>query len=118
MENITLGQIVAALAIIAGLITSASFLLKKLEEGLRKMFDDQLKAIDKRMDSMESKIDKVDIEATKNYLVQFFSKVEQGDTVEDIEIERFHEQYDHYIANGGNSYIKGKFEKLKERGML
>lgn len=118
MENITLGEVVAALAVVVGLITSVSFLLKKLQEGMRKMFDDQLKAIDKRMDSMESKIDKVDFEATKNYLVQFFSQVEKGDTVEDIEIERFHEQYDHYIANGGNSYIRGKFEKLKERGML
>lgn len=118
MENITLGEITVALAFLAGLITSATFLVKKMKEALEGMFKDQLVQITKEMNSLKDQIQRVDAESTKNYLVQFLSRVEKGDEIDEIEVERFHEQFDHYVKGGGNSYIKHKVEKLKERGML
>lgn len=118
MENITLGEVALFLAFLVGLITSLSFLVKKIKEALSDMFKDQMNAINKKMDELQGQIGRVDIESTKNYLVQFLSRVEKGDEIDEIEVERFHEQYDHYVKAGGNSYIRHKVEKLKEGGLL
>lgn len=58
------------------------------------------------------------METRKNFLVQCLSDLEQGEELEQVELERFHESYTAYIRAGGNSYIKGRVEKLKEEGKL
>lgn len=118
MENVTLGEVALVLAFLVGLVTSVSFLAKKFKEALEAMFKDQMNEFTKKMDEMQAQIGRVDIESTKNYLVQFLSRVEKGDEVDEIEIERFHEQYDHYTKGGGNSYIRHKVDKMKEGGLL
>ena len=118
MENITLGQIAIAVAFVVGLVSGASFLMNKVKDALAQMFTDQLKAINYRMDALESKITDVDMQNCKNYLVNFLSRVEKGEKMDEIETERFHEQFDRYINKGGNSYIKQKKDKLTEKGLL
>lgn len=76
------------------------------------------KAIEKGFEPINKKIDEVDINATKNYLVTQIAEIERGSSLDEISKERFFEQYEHYISKGGNSYIKHKVERLKKEGKL
>lgn len=118
MENITLGQIAAALALIVGLIASVIYLKTKIEEALEKLLTEKFKALNSRIDTIEGKIDKVDMETCKNFLVRFLADVENGSIILPQESQRFWEEYEHYINNKGNSYIKEWVEKLKKKGLL
>lgn len=119
METITLGQIAAAVALIAGLITGASIILGNLKKWLMATLTEKFGAIEKRFDDLTERIDEVDINSTKNFLVRFLADAERhGGEVDPIALERFYEQYDHYLKSGGNSYIREKVNKLKQEGKL
>ena len=118
MENITLGQIAAGLALIVGLIASVVYLKTKIEEALEKLLNEKFKALNSRIDTIEGKIDKVDTETCKNFLVRFLADVENGSVILPQESQRFWEEYQHYVENNGNSYIKEWVEKLKKKGLL
>lgn len=113
MENITIGEINAFLVYIVGL---GGVLLT--------VYNTVKKGIDKGFKPINDKIDKVDMNATKNFLVARISEIKSGAELDDISKERFIEQYDHYIKPkaegglGGNSYIKLEVEKLKQEGKL
>ena len=114
MENITIGQISSALAIVVALIGSIAYLrthiIKWISGAVKDDFDeikDDLKAINNRLDS-------VDLESCKNYLVSELTKIEQGGWWDEIEKERFYEQYEHYKKLGGNTYIQQKVERLQK----
>lgn len=107
MENITLGQISIWLAFAIGLYTSVKFIVNEMG-----------KAIDKGLEPINKKIDTVDMNATKNFLVSQIHDIKKGETLDDISLERFTEQYDHYRALGGNSYIVNEVEKLKKANKL
>lgn len=125
MGNITLGQISAALlfvtALIAGIQNLKTNIKKWIENGLKSRFD----AIDKqnekilaKIDDVDTRLDKVDMENCKNYLVTFMAEVRRGEMKDPTEIQRFWEEYDHYISKGGNSYIREGVEELKAKGYL
>ena len=134
IENITLGQIGVSLTLLVGIIGGIVYLKNKIKEwvedfldkkfiAIDKRFDDleehKFKAIDKRFDDLEEKIDKVDEETCKNFLVRFLGDVERDNA--DIlpqEYQRFWEEYEHYIDNKGNSYIKEWVAKLKKKELL
>lgn len=107
MENITLGQIHAILVYIVGLIgvmtTVGATVKKAISKGFKPIYD---------------QIEKVDMNATKNFLVARISEIKSGNELDDISRERFIEQYEHYIKPksdgglGGNSYIKLEVENL------
>lgn len=107
MENITIGQINGFLVYVVGLIGVLTTVYTTIKKG-----------IDKGFKPLNDKIDKVDINATKNYLVARISEIKAGQVLDDISRERFIEQYDHYIALGGNSYIKLEVDKLKQEHKL
>ena len=95
MEEITLRQIANTLAFILTLIGSISALLVRIKKILAK----QLEPLDRNQ--------------CKNYLVRFLADVERGEKLDDIEIERAYEAYDHYVKDlKGNSYIHDKWNKL------
>lgn len=125
MENLTLGQISAALlfiiALIAGIQNLKTNIKKWIEESLKARFD----AIDKqnekilaKIDDVDTRLDKVDMENCKNYLVTFMAEVRRGEMKDPTEIQRFWEEYDHYISKGGNSYVREGVEELKAKGYL
>lgn len=118
MENVTLGQIAALFSFLAGLIGACVTIYHYIKKALNDLFNKQLEAIDKRMDDLDKRVDAVDLNSCKNYLVAFLSDIEKGETIDEIEMERFCEQYEHYTKHGGNSYIKHKIEKLKSEGKL
>lgn len=118
MDKLTLGQIAVALAFIVGIGTSIGWLAKHLKAGFAKVLNEQLSTVKQEIKDVSKKVDNVDMESCKNYLVTFLSGVERGNNVDEIERERFYEQYQHYTNIGGNSYIKRKIEQLKTAGKL
>lgn len=107
MENITLGTIATYVAFLVALIGGVEFLLARFN----KLFDNKLKPINKRLNDIE-------LSSDKNFIVRFLADIEQGNQVDEVELERFYEIYQRYIELGGNSYIKRRFDKLKEEGKL
>lgn len=118
MEQITLGQIGLAITFVAGIISGVGVIMKKMKDWIQVAMQDQMESIDSKIMSLEKRLDQVDMESCKNYLVQFLSSCEKGTWIDEIEKERFHEQFDHYVKNGGNSYIKQKVESLRLKGNL
>lgn len=125
MESITIGQIAVAVAFIAALITGGVKIkdaVKKWLTGvLKENFDKQAqetRALSEKIDKLEHQLCNVDLENCKNYLVTFLAEVERGELKDEIEIQRFYEEYQHYTEKGGNSYVKEKVSKLKQKGYL
>lgn len=118
MDNITIGQIAVAVALLVGLITGIGFLLKQVKALIKQSFSEEFKTLNDKIDKLQTRIDDVDMSASKNYLVSFLSEVDQGQPIDEIEKERFWECYQHYERIGGNSYIKRKVEQLKADGKL
>lgn len=102
MENVTIGQIGTILAFVVGLIGSIKYLKNEVD-----------KSIIKTLEPINKKIDKLDINQCRNYLVDFLTDVENGIPKDDIQIKRAYEIYDHYKNDlKGNSYIHDKWVKL------
>lgn len=95
-------EILKVIGIIAGAITSIGIICAFLKSVINKGFEPIYK-----------KIDELDINQSKNFLVTFLKSVEKGEKMDDVEQQRAHEVYDHYIKDlKGNSYIHDKWEKL------
>lgn len=129
LENITLGDISLAAAFLASLIGSTGYLLSKFKKWMKNEFNEQVKSISEDVENqfktvnkdvaeIKKKLDDVDRESTKNFLVQQLAEIEKGNKWDSIEAERFWEQYGHYVQNGGNTYIKTKVEKLQREGKI
>ena len=118
MENITLGQLGIAVAFIVALLTGISFMNNKLKDWIADLLKDRFDSTDKKIDDLSDKISEVDIESCKNFLVRVLGDVELGREMDEVVMQRFYEQYQHYIDNGGNTYIKHKVEKLEAEHKL
>ena len=118
MENITLGQVAAGIGLLAGIIVGGKVLLDNLKDGISKVIEEQLKPIKDSIFEMNQRLDVVDLEACKNFLVRCIADAERGQEMSETESERFWEQYDYYIKSGKNTYIKNKVEKLKKEGKI
>lgn len=68
------------------------------------------------LEPLAKKIDKLDMNQCRNYLVDFLSDVENGIKKDDIQVKRAYELYDHYTIDlKGNSYIHDKWERLMKK---
>lgn len=77
------------------------------------------KAISKGFEPIEKKIDEVDKNATKNYLVQQIGEIDRNGYIDGATKVRFYEQLQHYEKDlKGNSYIHDEVERLKKEGKL
>ena len=100
MEQITLGDIATWAAFVVALGGSVAAIIK----GVKKVVEKLLLPLS--------------LDNAKNYLVPFLSKVERGEPCDEIELERFHEEYQFYVSHGGNSYVKSRVEKLQKQGKI
>lgn len=107
MENITLGDIATWAAFLAAFGGSVAAIIKGVK-----------KAVEALLEPLTKQIQSVDMENCKNFLVTFLASCERGEAHDEIEMERFHEQFAHYRTLGGNSYIAEKVQKLKANGKL
>lgn len=118
MESITIGQIAIAVTFITGLITGLSVLTSTLKKWMSKTLKADFDSLRSEVKALGERIDNVDMNACKNFLVRFLADVEHGNPIDEVEKMRFYEQYSHYSSLGGNSYIKDKVEKLRKDGKL
>lgn len=100
MQNITLGDIATWAAFIVALGGSVAAIIKGVQKVVEKL------------------LLPLSLDNAKNYLVPFLSKVERGEPCDEIELERFHEEFTFYTDHGGNSYIKSRVAKLQKEGKL
>lgn len=102
MENVTLGQLSNVLLFIVeftGVIVTIIVAIKKI--------------LDKQLKPINAKIDALDKNQCRNYLVEFLADVEQGSSKDETQIKRAYEVYDHYSKDlNGNSYIHDKWERI------
>lgn len=118
MNAITVKDISLGLTLIVGLLTSTTYINKTLKEWISKMFNEKVEPFNTKLNELDEKITKVDLDTCKNYLSRCLADFEKGNQLSDVELERFWEQYEHYIENGGNSYIKHRVEKLQQENKL
>lgn len=103
VEQITIGQISIFLAFIVAIITSGEFIVSRMK-----------KVFEKSIQPLNDKIDRVDKNATMNYLTRSIADIERGNQLEGAERMRFFEQYEHYTKDlNGNTYIHEEVERLK-----
>lgn len=118
VEDITIGQIGAALTLLVGIVGGVMYLKNALRAILSSVVKQELEPLRKQVDDMRQQIDRVDMESCKNYIVTCLAEIERGEVFSETERQRFYEQYEHYISTGHNSYIKSKVEQLRKQGKL
>lgn len=118
MEKITLGQLAAALTLIAAIIAAIHNIKKNIKTWFDSLLKERFDAIDKSNEEILKKLNNVDLENCKNYLVTFLAEVGRGEQKDETELQRFWEEYEHYQKLGGNSYIRNKVEELRGKKFL
>ena len=92
--------------------------------------EDLLKTVDEKMDKFKkqsededrkihSKLDKMEMDNCKRFLIVEMTKIQDGAYVPNEERKRMlHETKKTYNDKGGNSYVDSMFEKLQAKGLL
>jgi len=112
MEEITLGQISNLMVWVIGFGGSTLAIITAIKKAVASAFK-----------PVNAKIDNVDMNATKNFLVRCIADMDRHE-IDAVTKMRFYEQYEHYSKPksegglGGNSYIKDEVERLKKEGKL
>ena len=71
------------------------------------------KAINNGFDTIYGRIDKIDENQCRNFLVDFLADLEKGIEKDEVQIKRAYEVYEHYTKDlHKNSYMHDKWEKL------
>ena len=119
IDKITISDIQTGLIALVSIITSIFTLYKLFQNCLKKMVVDPFnQRIDEMKENNNNRFKDLQLQTDKNYLVRFLADVEEGEKVDETELEHFYYTYDSYHKNGGNSYIDHKVEKLKKEGKL
>ena len=71
------------------------------------------KIFDKKIEPLSKSIAHLDETHCKDFLVAFLERKERGDTIDEVEMQRAYEVYDHYTNDLKlNSYIHDKWNRL------
>lgn len=118
MEAWTLGAVAVGLAFITTLVATVKKIIKDMTDAISGVVKQEIKPLEAKIDVLTSKLDEVDINSSKNFLVARFGEIERGEVLDEITRQRVYEEYEHYIELGGNSYIHSRFDELKRKGCL
>ena len=111
------------IVLLVGLIGGILYLKVNFETFLKGALKDEFDAIHEDIETVSKKLDKVDENATQNFLVKCIADFDKGTEVNEAVRIRFWKQYDHYTAPkpdglGKNSYIKTEVDRLIHEGKL
>ena len=118
METITIGWVIGGVAVLVAFIKGVKYLQDSMKEWVTNLLNEPFDDLKKQIGGLQEKVDEVDMSTCKNFLVARIAEVEKGNQLDEIEKERFWEQYEHYSKIGGNSYIQRKVDELKDEGKL
>lgn len=108
MDNITIGQLRDLALWLIGFCGATATIVTAVK-----------KAIAKGFEPIDKKIEKVDKNATMNYLVARLDEIDKGTKLDGVSKKRFYEEYEHYTKDlKGNTYIHEEFERLKREGKI
>lgn len=115
MEKISLAII--SIATLANAIMTIANAVNKVKKPVNKAIEKKLEEIlaptNKKIDSTNEYVKKLDKNQCKNYLTEFLADVKNGVHKDQNQIARANEVYDHYIQDlDGNSYIHSTWDKL------
>lgn len=118
MEHLTIEQLLAGMGIILALCGGAYKLWGGFKTAVSNAVETQFKNLSDSIAGIQNQLKKVDMETCKNFLVRCIADFENEQPINETELERFWEQYDHYIKEGHNGYIKHKVEILVGEGKI
>lgn len=118
MGQITLEQVGTALAWFVGVGGSLGAIIVFIRKMLKAFFKEQLETMNHRFDRVEARLDEVDRESTKNFIVSILAQLDSGLEIDEVQRQRFYEQFEHYLKAGGNGYIQARVNELKAAGKL
>lgn len=108
MEEITLGQIQNIVVFITAFGGGLWAIIKAIKT-----------TIEKGLKPINDKIDRVDKNATMNYLVSRINDIDNGEVLEGVAKKRFYDEYQHYKDDlKGNSYVQKEVERLEREGKI
>jgi hypothetical protein len=114
----TISQAATYLSVAAGIIGSIGILYGAVKKLLTGMLKDQTTDISKQISGLSDRVDGMRMDQCKNFIIACISDIEHGQTLTEMQMQRFSECYDYYIAHKGNGYIRGKVKKLQESGKI
>ena len=128
MENITLGEIVLAIAFILSFSGNITNLIKTIKSPIDKKLQGALEPVNKKIDNLDKKISNMEkehmkklsdfeIDSVKADLVNLMCLAEQG-TISEEQKKLGHELFDVYTNAGRNSYVHDKWDKLVREGKI
>ena len=119
MENITFGDFNATLKFIIELVGAIVTIYFAVKKAVGKAFEPVNTRIDQMEKTMNKRMDDVELQAIKNFLVQELTTIKRDAyPIDEMTKKRFFEEYDAYIAKGQNSYIKHEVEECQKKGIL
>lgn len=118
MESITVGQIISTIASIAGAITAIGVIMRTMHKWNEKAFNKAIEPINNKLDEVIKNADNIDMNVCKNYVIEYIGEEKRGVKHTETETRLFWDNYDRYIARGGNSYVKEEVDKLKKEGKI
>lgn len=101
--------------VIVAIITTGGIIVNSI---ITSRTNKKIKNIDEIKESLQAQMKDDQYQIYKTYLVDYLSEVENGTSKTEIQKERAKEIYDKYVAMGGNSYVRDKWEELKRKGLL
>ena len=123
-----MAQAIATIAVaIIGLI---GIIIQTHSNNKLKSQEDLLKTVDEKMDKFKKqsededrkihlKLDKMEMDNCKRFLIVEMTKIQDGAYVPNEEQKRMlHETKKTYNDKGGNSYVNSMFERLQAKGLL
>lgn len=112
--------IISIATFLNAIIAICSFLgkaKKPVDKVVDNKFQEALKPINNKLNTIDDRIDKLDKNQCKNYLTEFLEDVKNGIPKSDIQVQRATEVYDHYINDLHlNTYIHDNWEKYMKGG--
>ena len=119
MENITIGNIDTTLKFIIELVGAIVTIYFAVKKAVDKAFEPVNTRIDQMEHTMNKRMDDVELQAIKNFLVQELTEIKRDAyPIDEMTKKRFFEEYDAYISKGQNSYIKHEVEECQKKGLL
>ena len=118
MHNVDLVALADILIKLAAVIGAYGVITAVISKHFTKKVKEVIEPLAEQVADVRKRIDETELDGMKNYLASYLSKLELGQPVTEIETERFYDSYQKYTELGGNSYIKGKVDRLKNEGKL
>ncbi len=112
------------ISVLIGSITTIIAILKKFIFKILKPTTDEINNLNLTLkeemamlkEEVNKKLDSIDENQCKNYIVRSLADIERGVKLDEVEIKRMYDAYDHYSNDlNGNSYIHSKWEKVMGR---